>query len=50
MFYKSLDCGYDVRGHFLDNLKAFDKIQHNGVLFKLEQNGISGNLLMILQG
>ena len=28
---KSLDCGYDVRGGFVDNSKAFDKIQYNGV-------------------
>ena len=31
--YKYLDRGYDVRGTFLDNLKAFDEILHNGVFF-----------------
>ena len=36
--YKSLDCGYDVRGVFIENLKAVDKIQHNVVVFKSEQN------------
>ena len=33
----------------LHNLKACDKIHHNGVVFKLEQNSISDNLYMILQ-
>ena len=28
--YKSLDYGYDARGVFLDNSKAFDTIQLNG--------------------
>ena len=29
----------------LDISKAFDKIWHEGIIFKLKQNGISGNLL-----
>ena len=47
--FKSLSCGYDVGCIFLDNSKAFDKIKQNGVVFKLEQIDISGNLLKILQ-
>ena len=43
--YKSFDEGYEVRGVFLDISKAFDKIWHEGIIFKLKQNGISGNLL-----
>ena len=43
---KPLDCGY-VRGGFPDNSEAFDKIQHNGVIFEVEQNGISDNLSMV---
>ena len=46
--YKSFDNGFEVRGVFLDISKAFDKVWHDGVLFKLQQNGISGNLLKVL--
>ena len=42
--YKSFDCGYEVRGVFLDISKAFDKVWHDGIIFKLKQNGISGKL------
>ena len=46
--YQSLDEGYEVRGVFLDISKAFDKVWHKGLLYKLEQNGIKGPLLNIL--
>ena len=39
----------EVRTVFLDISKAFDKAWHDGLIFKLEQNGISGNLLKRLQ-
>ena len=39
----------EVRAVFLDFSKAFDKVWHDGLIFKLEQNGISGNLLRHLQ-
>ena len=29
---------------FLEILKAFDKVWHDGIIFKLEQNGIPGEL------
>ena len=35
----------EVRAVFLDISKAFDKVWHEGLIFKLEQNGISGKLL-----
>ena len=46
--YKSFDDGLEVRSVFLDISKAFDKVWHEGVIFKLKQNGISGDLLNIL--
>ena len=46
--YQSFDEGYEVRGVFLDISKAFDKVWHKGIIFKLKQNGISGNLLHLL--
>ena len=45
--YKSFDDGLEVRSVFLDISKAFDKVWHEGVIFKLKQNGISGDLLNI---
>ena len=46
--YESLDAGLQVRSVFLDISKAFYNVWHEGVLFKLSQNGISGNLLKLL--
>ena len=39
----------EMRANFLDILKAFDKMWHQGLLFKLEHIGISGNLLSLLK-
>ena len=47
--YKSFDDSYEVRGVFLDISKAFDKVWHDGLVFKLQENGISGNLLKVLK-
>ena len=46
--YQSHDDGLETRGVFLDISKAFDKIWHEGLLFKFKQNGISGNLLNVI--
>ena len=42
--YKSFDCVYEVRSVFLDISKAFEKVWPDGIIFKLEQNDISGKL------
>ena len=39
----------EMRANFLDILKAFDKVWHEGLLFKLEHMRISGNLLSLLK-
>ena len=46
--YKSFDGGLEVRGAFSDTSKTFDKVWHEGFIFKLKQNSISGDLLQIL--
>ena len=45
----AFDKGLEVRGIFLDISKAFDKVWHDGLIFKLRQNGISGDIINILQ-
>ena len=46
--YSSFEDGFKVRSVFLDISKAFDKIWHEGIIFKLKQNAISDDLLNIL--
>ena len=43
--YQSFDDGFEVRGVFLDICKAFDKVWHDGLIYKLKQNGVAGDLL-----
>ena len=47
--YKSFDDGPEIRRVFLDMSKAFDKVWHERIIFKLKQNGISDDLLNILR-
>ena len=47
--YAAFDEGYEVWGVFLDISKAFDKVWHEGLIFKSKQNGISGKLLRLIK-
>ena len=46
--YQSFDDSLEVRAIFLDISKAFDKVWHKGLIFKLKQNGISDRILNII--
>ena len=48
-FYQSFNNSLKARAVFLDISKAFDKVWHKGLLYKLKQNGISGNLVNIIK-
>ena len=43
--HENFDCGLEVRSIYLDMSKAFDKVWHEGLIFKLKQNGIERKLL-----
>lgn len=45
MFSKALDEGKEIRVIFFDISKAFDRVWHRGLLFKLKKMGIVGDLL-----
>ena len=49
LIHKGLDDEQKVAMVFLDISKAFDKIWHSGLLFKLKKRGIRGNLLKLLE-
>ena len=38
-----------MRGVFLDISKAFDKVWHDGIIFKLKASGVDGELLLLLK-
>ena len=39
----------EVRAIFLDISKAFDKVWHDGLIFRLRQNGVNGRLLKLFE-
>ena len=45
-FFQALNEGKEVRANFCDISKAFDRVWHKGLLYKLHYVGISGSLLL----
>ena len=45
----AFDMGLKVYGIFLDISKAFDKVWHDELIFKLRQNGICSEMINILE-
>ena len=45
---QSFDESLYIWGVFVDISKAFDKVWHNGIIFKMKQNDISRNLFNLL--
>jgi hypothetical protein len=47
--YEAFESYDEIRAVFLDMSKAFDKVWHEGLIFKLKQNGINGKALKLLE-
>ena len=50
-YFKHFDCNpyLEVRSVFLDISKAFDKVWHESLLYKIKSMGISGELYSLLE-
>ena len=49
MFTEALDAGKEVRTVFSDISKAFDRVLHEGVIYKIKAAGVSGDVLRWFQ-
>ena len=49
--FEAFDCNphLDVRSVYLDISKAFDRVWHDGLIYKLKCCGVSGQILFIIQ-
>ena len=49
--FSAFDCNppLDVRSVYLDISKAFDRVWHEGLIYKLRRCGVSGNLLSLMK-
>ena len=49
--FKAFDCNppLDVRSVYLDISKAFDRVWHNRLIYKLKRCGVSGEFLSLMQ-
>ena len=48
-FSKALDDGKEIRVVFFDISKAFDRVWHKGLIYKLKNIGITGSLLLWIE-
>ena len=46
---RALDCSFEARAIALDISKAFDRVWHKGLLYKLESYGITGSMLSLVR-
>ena len=49
--FLNFDCNatLETEGAFLDISKTLDRVWHDGLLFKLKQNGVPGNLFQLVK-
>ena len=47
--YKAFDSNQEIRAVFLDISRAFDRVWHEGIIFKLQQLGVEGEAINIIK-